>query len=83
MEDRLKMVKHKAWATTSVMPKLERSMTTEGQMKATFRVSLTVSQAGENSQSNAPNIPLYPISRPDLQKKSQNKNSTVGTQIHY
>ena len=36
MEDRLKMVKHKAWATTSVMPKLERSMTTEGNFQGEF-----------------------------------------------
>ena len=44
--DRLKMVKHKAWATTIVAPKLVESMTTKGQMKPTCRVSLTASQAG-------------------------------------
>ena len=42
--DRLKMIKHKVWATTIVAPKLVGSMTT--------RVSLTASQEGENSQSN-------------------------------
>lgn len=50
----LKMVKHKAWATTIVAPKLVGSMTTKGQMKPTCRVSLTASQVGENSQSNVP-----------------------------
>ena len=52
--DRLKMVKHKAWATTIVTPKLVVSMTTKGQMKPTCRVSLTASQAGEKSKSNVP-----------------------------
>ena len=52
--DRLKMDKHKAWATTIVAPKSVGSSTTKGQMKPTFRVSLTASQAGENSQINAP-----------------------------
>ena len=52
--DRLKMIKHKVWATTIVAPKLVGSMTTKGQMKPTCRVSLTASQAGENSQSNVP-----------------------------
>ena len=44
--DRLKMDKHKAWTTTIVAPKLVESSTTKGQMKPTFRVSLTASQAG-------------------------------------
>ena len=48
------MGKHKAWATTIVVPKSVGSLTTKGQMKPTFRVNLTVSQAGENSQINAP-----------------------------
>ena len=48
------MDKHKAWATTIVAPKSVGSSTTKGQMKPTFRVSLTASQAGENSQINAP-----------------------------
>ena len=48
------MVKHKAWATTIVAPKLVGSITTKGQMQPTCRVSLTASQAGENSQSHAP-----------------------------
>ena len=52
--DRLKMVKHKAWATTNVVPKSVGSMTMKGQMKPTYRVSLTASLAGENSQSNTP-----------------------------
>ena len=52
--DRLKMLKHKAWATTIIAPKLVGSMTTKGQMKPTCRVSLLASQAGENSQSNVP-----------------------------
>ena len=52
--DRLKMDKHKAWATTIVAPKSVGSSTTKGQMKPTFRVSLTASQAGENSQISAP-----------------------------
>ena len=51
---RLKMVKHKAWATTIVAHKSVGSMTTKGQMKPTCRMSSTASQAGENSQSNAP-----------------------------
>ena len=42
--DRLKMDKHKAWASTIVAPKLVGSSTTKGQMKPTFWVSLTVSQ---------------------------------------
>ena len=52
--DRLKMDKHKAWASTIVAPKLVGSSTTKGQMKPTFWVSLTVSQAGENGQINTP-----------------------------
>ena len=44
--DRLKMDKHKAWATTIVAPRSVGSSTTKGQMKPTFRVSLTASQAG-------------------------------------
>ena len=44
------MVKHKAWATTIVVPKLIGSMTTKGQMNPTFRVSLTASKAREKSQ---------------------------------
>ena len=50
------MDKHKAWATTIVAPKSVGSSTTKGQMKPTFRVSLTASQAGENSQINAPEL---------------------------
>ena len=52
--DRLKMDKHRAWATTIVVPTWVGSSTTKGQMKPTFRGSLTASQAGENSQINAP-----------------------------
>ena len=48
------MVKHQAWATTIVAPKLVGSMTTKGQMKPTCSLGWTVSQAGENSQSNVP-----------------------------
>ena len=48
------MDKHKACATTIVAPKSVGSSTTKGQMKPAFRVSLTASQAGENSQINAP-----------------------------
>ena len=54
VRDRLKMDKHKAWATTIAAPKSVGSMTTKGQMKPTCRVSLRASQAGENSQSNVP-----------------------------
>ena len=50
---RFKMVKHKAWATTLVMPESVESITTKGQMKPTFRVSSTASPTGENSQINA------------------------------
>ena len=39
-------------ATRILEPKLIGSMTTRGQIRPTFRVSLTASQAGENSQSN-------------------------------
>ncbi len=39
-------------ATTVVAPKSSGSMTTRGQMNPTFGVSITVSQAGENSQTN-------------------------------
>ena len=59
--DRLKMVKHKAWATTIVAPKSVGSMTTKGQMKPTCRVSLTASQAGEDSQSNVPEHTIVSI----------------------
>ena len=54
------MDKHMAWATTIVAPK---SSTTNGQMKPAFRVSLTASQAEENSQINAPapNTRTYPV----------------------
>ena len=48
------MVKHQAWATTIVAPKSVGSMTTQGQMKPTCRMSSMASQAGENSQSNVP-----------------------------
>ena len=47
------MVKHKAWATTIVVPKpVGPFMTMKEQMKPTCRVSFTAPQAGENSQSN-------------------------------
>ena len=36
-------------------------MTTKGQMKQTFRVSFTASQAGENRKINAPNRKAYPV----------------------
>ena len=53
--DGFKMDKHKAWNNKSVVAhKSVGSMTTKGQMKPTLRVSLTASQAGENSQSNFP-----------------------------
>ena len=49
------MDKHKTRNNNSVVPpKLIRSMTTKGQMKPTFTVSLNVSQACDNSQSNVP-----------------------------
>ena len=51
--ERLKMVKHQSWVTTIVVPKSVGSMTMKGQMKPTFRVSLTESQVGEKSQRNA------------------------------
>ena len=55
VRDRLKMDKQKAWNNNYVVaPKLIGSMTTKGQMKPTFRVSLKASQAGENSRSNVP-----------------------------
>ncbi len=41
-------------ATTVAAPWSVGSMTTKGQMKPNSRVSLTVSQAGENSQTNGP-----------------------------
>ena len=56
--DRLKMVKHQAWATTIVTPKSVGSMTTKGQMEPTLRVSLTASQVGENSQRNVPQLTI-------------------------
>ena len=40
--------------STIVAPKSVGSSTTKGQMNPTFRASLTASQAGENSQINAP-----------------------------
>ena len=52
--DRLKMVKNHAWATIIVVPKSVGSMTTKGQMKPIFRVSLMASQVRENSQRNVP-----------------------------
>ena len=48
------MHKHKTWATMIVAPKSVGSSTTKGQTKPAFRVNLTVFQAGENSQINAP-----------------------------
>ena len=39
--DRLKIVRNKAWATTTVAPESVRSLTTKGQMEPTFKVSLT------------------------------------------
>ena len=40
----------------------QEPMTIKGKMSApTFRVSSTASQAGEKSQSNAPNILSYPV----------------------
>ena len=36
----MKMVKHKAWATTIVAPKSVGSMTTKGQMKPTFSLKV-------------------------------------------
>ena len=46
------MVQYEAWATTIVVPNSVGSMTTKGQMKPTFRMSLMASQAGENSHAN-------------------------------
>ena len=57
----LKMVKHQAWATTIVAPKSLGSMTAKGQMKPTFRLSLSASQVRENSQEMSPNIRSYPV----------------------
>ena len=51
--DRLKMNKLKAWNNNSVVATKSRgSMTLKGQMKPTWRVSLMISLAGANSQSN-------------------------------
>ena len=61
VRDRLKMVKCKAWANTIVATKLAGTMTTKGQMKQILRVNFMESQAGENSESNAVNIHLYPV----------------------
>ena len=52
--DRLKMVKHQAWAIRIVVPKSVGPMTMKGQMKTSFRVSSTASLAGDYSQSNVP-----------------------------
>ena len=53
--DRLKIDKDKAWNNNSlVAPKSAGSMTAKSQMKPSFRVRLTASQDGENSQSNFP-----------------------------
>ena len=81
--DRLKMVKHQALANTFVVPKSVGSKTTKGQMKASCRVSLTASQARENSQSNVPKHTFVSSILTDLifrvQKKSQKENNNVGT----
>ena len=61
-----KIVKHKARATTIVAPKSVGSMTTKGQMKPTCRVSLTASQAAENSQSNVPEYTIVSSILTDL-----------------
>ena len=59
--DRLKMAKHNGWATTIVAPKIDLQakkvglMTMRKQIKPTFRISLTASQA---SQSHDPNIKI-------------------------
>ena len=53
--DRFKVDKHNSWNNNSVVsPKSVESMTTKRQMKPTFSVSKTASQARENSQSNVP-----------------------------
>ena len=41
--DRLKTVKHKAWATTIVVPKFGGSMITKAKMQPTYRVNSMVS----------------------------------------
>ena len=55
--DMLKMVKHQAWATTIVAPKLIGSMTTKGQMKPRFRVNLTVHKHTSEMQLCTPLLP--------------------------
>ena len=45
----MKLVKRKAWVITIVAPRSLGSMTTKGQMKPAFTVSLTASRAGEKS----------------------------------
>ena len=81
--DRLKMDKHKAWATTIVAPKSVGSSTTKGQMKPAFRVSLTASQAGENGQIHAPehtnisSILTYPTFRRNQGRRTAPSGPTI------
>ena len=53
-------------ATTIVAPKSVGSMTTKGQMNPTSRVSVTASQAGENSQTNGREHTIVSIILTDL-----------------
>ena len=60
-------------ATTIVAPKSVGSMTTKGQMNPTSRVSVTASQAGENSQTNGREHTIVSIILTDLIFKEATK----------
>ena len=64
-------------ATTIVAPKSVGSMTTKGQMNPTSRVSVTASQAGENSQTNGREHTIVSIILTDLIFKRSNRRRVV------
>ena len=64
MLDRFKMDKHTAWNNTSIAAVEFLSMPMKGQMKQTFKVTLTASQAGRilrKVKEMSPNIQSYSV----------------------
>jgi hypothetical protein len=66
-------------ATTVVAPSSVGSMTTKGQMNPTSRVSITASQAGENSQTNGPEHTIVSRILTDLNFKRSNGRRAVSS----
>ena len=61
MLDRFKMDKRAAWNNKSIAAVKFLSMPMKGQMKQTFKVTLTASQAGKNTQKSQRNVPKHTI----------------------